>query len=93
MTEQKDALRALANLLEIEECLSDRQTDFAKEPIAQIRLTLLENSALKARVEKLREELRDISENWDCDSDAHKYGTPCRCCQAKAALEADGGGK
>ena len=36
----------------------------------------------------LRECLRDIRDNFDCDSDAHKYGTPCRCCSAKEALAA-----
>ena len=36
------------------------------------------------RVAKLEEFARDMAENWDCDDDAHKYGTRCRAC---AALE------
>lgn len=30
-------------------------------------------------------EFHSIHSDWDCDSDAHKYGTPCRCCEAEAA--------
>lgn len=30
---------------------------------------------------------RDCRDNWDCDSDAHKYRTLCRACEAKAAME------
>lgn len=29
---------------------------------------------------------RSIRDNWDCDADAHKYGTPCRCCEAEKLL-------
>ena len=28
----------------------------------------------------------DCYENFDCDSDAHKYNTRCRACEAKALL-------
>ncbi len=34
----------------------------------------------------LREFARDCAMNWDCDSDAHKYGTPCRVCDAQEVL-------
>ena len=30
--------------------------------------------------------VKDIRDNYDCDSDAHKYGTWCRCCQAAALI-------
>jgi hypothetical protein len=32
--------------------------------------------------------LETIRDGFDCDADAHKYGTPCRCCLAKSALTA-----
>lgn len=28
----------------------------------------------------------DCQRNWDCDSDAHKYGTTCRACAASEAM-------
>lgn len=31
----------------------------------------------------VRETLRDFAENWDCDSDSHRYGTTCRVCDAE----------
>lgn len=30
--------------------------------------------------------VRDVANNYDCDSDAHRYGTPCRACEAKQLL-------
>lgn len=30
--------------------------------------------------------IREIKENWDCDDDAHKYNTICRCCDAEKTL-------
>ena len=49
---------------------------------------------LASKVELFEEQLRDISENYDCDSDAHKYGPPslkygssCRVCKSKKVLE------
>ena len=54
-------------------------------------------TALRSKVEELREVIRDIASNYDCDRDAHKYGTVCRRCSALAALTADkpenGGGR
>ena len=41
---------------------------------------------LSAKIWRLKEALIDIRDNYDCDSDAHKYGTSCRCCTAKEAL-------
>lgn len=34
----------------------------------------------------LQEFARDIRDNWDCDEDAHRYGTRCRCCEAEKIL-------
>ena len=47
------------------------------------------------RVGLLEDALQDISTNYDCDEDAHKYHeawqgpvvTNCRCCLAKSTLE------
>ncbi len=30
--------------------------------------------------------VKDCATNWDCDSDAHKYGTTCRACGAQKLL-------
>lgn len=30
--------------------------------------------------------LESFRDGYDCDTDAHKYGTCCRCCAAAAAL-------
>ena len=42
---------------------------------------------LKVALRGAQETLRDFAENWDCDEDAHKYGTTCRGCAAKKAKE------
>ena len=42
--------------------------------------------ALVARVRELEDGLRDIRDNYDCDESAHRYGTRCRCCVARALL-------
>ncbi len=36
--------------------------------------------------DKLADALRDIRDNYDHDSDAHKYNTSCRVCTATEAL-------
>ncbi len=41
------------------------------------------------RLETLEEFARDVRDNYDCDSDAHKYGTRCRCCEAAKLLDAE----
>ena len=43
-----------------------------------------ENEKLRALLAEARDTLRDFAENWDCDADAHKYGTVCRVCDADA---------
>jgi hypothetical protein len=30
--------------------------------------------------------LQEIRDNYDCDEDAHKYGSRCRSCVARAAI-------
>ena len=30
--------------------------------------------------------LRSFKDNFDCDSDAHRYNTECRCCAAEKLL-------
>lgn len=31
--------------------------------------------------------LKSIRDNYDCDEDAHRYNTPCRCCDARALID------
>ncbi len=40
----------------------------------------------RAEVARLRSLLCEFRDNWDCDEDSHRYGTPCRVCEASAAL-------
>lgn len=47
---------------------------------------LMDNKELQKRVEELENALKSIRDNYDCDSDAHKYGTECRCCLAESLL-------
>jgi hypothetical protein len=42
--------------------------------------------ALCEEVDLLRQFARSIRDNWDCDEDAHRYNTPCRCCDAEALV-------
>lgn len=44
-------------------------------------------AALTAAVAKLRAALETVRDGFDCDGDAHKYGTACRCCEARKALD------
>lgn len=38
---------------------------------------------MEKEIKHLREFARDCAENWDCDTDGHKYNTGCRCCEAE----------
>lgn len=38
------------------------------------------------RVKKLESFVRTIAQDFDCDKDAHRYNTFCRCCEAKKLL-------
>lgn len=45
----------------------------------------LESKLLRLRdMQRVLEALRD---DWDCDTDAHKYNTSCRCCLASRVLD------
>ena len=46
------------------------------------RQLLAQDDALRVA----REALRNIGDNYDCDSDAHRYDTPCRACDAQKTL-------
>lgn len=45
---------------------------------------------LQAECERYINLLKVIRDDFDCDSDSHKYGTSCRKCLAKEALNAGG---
>ena len=53
------------------------------ESLSRFRDLVLEEAALVSFVESL------VS-GWDCDTDAHKYGTQCRKCEAAKLLAAAG---
>lgn len=38
------------------------------------------------RIKELESFVKDIRDGFDCDLDAHKYGTLCRCCEAEKIL-------
>jgi hypothetical protein len=46
---------------------------------------------LEEQNKQLMEFVRDGHKNWDCDSDAHKYNTPCRVCEAEKLYKQLGG--
>lgn len=45
-------------------------------------------SRLTERNKELEAVMRVIAEGFDCDTDAHRYGTFCRVCEAKKILAA-----
>lgn len=45
-----------------------------------------ELTQLKAQLEEASKAFADFANNFDCDSDAHKYGTLCRACAAQTIL-------
>ena len=50
--------------------------------------------AAKALLARAVDVLRSIRDHWDCDADAHRYGTNCRACWAEkcvAEIEAEHG--
>ncbi len=51
-----------------------------------LQLASRENDTLKRQVEVLEEFARDVLHGFDCDADAHRYGTMCRCCTAAKIL-------
>lgn len=47
-------------------------------------------SRLRVTIAAFRDLAQDLADNWDCDSDSHKYGTRCRKCAAILVLQAAG---
>ena len=45
-----------------------------------------EIEALQMQNSLFRKFIENVSTNYDCDSDGHKYGTGCRCCEANELL-------
>jgi len=39
------------------------------------------------KVKPLIDFAKDCATNWDCDTDSHRYKTPCRMCEATKILE------
>jgi hypothetical protein len=48
-----------------------------------------ELTRLRNRVRDLEAFVKGVRDNWDCDESAHKYGTQCRCCDARNLLEGE----
>jgi hypothetical protein len=46
-----------------------------------------EAAKLTAERDKVVGLLKNFRDGYDCDSDAHKYGTECRCCAAAKMLD------
>lgn len=44
------------------------------------------NARLAEQRDQLADFVADVAKNYDCDSDAHKYGTRCRKCEAAETL-------
>ncbi len=72
MNKQSEALR-LADILESWKGVG------SNEAAAELR-RLHEVNA------ELVEALQDIRDNYDCDENAHKYGSRCRSCVARAVI-------
>ena len=39
------------------------------------------------KVEEMETFISKVYNDFDCDSDAHRYNTTCRCCEAKKILD------
>ena len=76
-TKQPEALR-LADESDNDEWIAGTN-QWREEAAAELRRLHEVNQELV----KILEDFRDA---WDCDEDAHRYDTQCRCCAAKAAL-------
>jgi len=59
-------------------------------PLVQLHedgtITQLDPVQLRTRIAELEACLKDLANNFDCDRVAHKYGTICHACRAKALL-------
>ena len=56
------------------------------EYIACIEHDSLANARLIAAAPELLSFAIDVRDNYDCDSDAHKYGQRCRKCEAARVI-------
>ena len=98
-----ERLAAAERVLECGHTARFTTSHFGGEKHGESYCTLCELDALTARlaaVEAERDECHDLMrsfwKHWDCDSYAHKYGSPCRCCEAEELLnkhEAAKGGR
>ena len=52
-----------------------------------INIKSIKESWNREEVKPLLTFLRELKDNWDCDSDAHRYDTPCRRCEAEEILK------
>ena len=75
-----------ADALEAQQSWIDSLEQNAKDADRLYAELKTELAAAQAQIRVLRESLDDFAHNWDCDDDAHKYGTPCRACAAEEAL-------
>ena len=41
---------------------------------------------LLSRIKELEAFVVDVRDNYDCDADAHRYGTTCRACAAEKLM-------
>jgi N6-adenosine-specific RNA methylase IME4 len=68
--------------LERVERASSERPDAVEYSNGSVLELVREVKALRARVAELEAFARDVRDNWDCDSDGHRYDTGCRCCKA-----------
>jgi hypothetical protein len=83
----------MADLQHTDKCASWDDPDYCDCGAVECDRLDKEVARLAAENTKLREALRDIRYNYDCDSDAYKYqgDIGCRCCLAEQALKEAGG--
>lgn len=55
---------------------------------AQLATVTRERDEARAERDGLRSFVEDVATQFDCDLDAHKYGTQCRQCDAQELLAA-----
>ena len=68
---------------------TERNDEMSLRPVMQKVLALRQQiEASQKREVMLRDALKEIRDDFDCDSDSHKYGTTCRSCLAREALAA-----
>jgi hypothetical protein len=89
-TEEPDGREELENKLEyltIEKLGYDELRKEIRQLYADLEVAAQTHHEQSKRISELQEGLRDFADNYDCDSDAHKYNTTCRKCKAKQLLK------